>query len=282
MIPKIFHYCWFSGDVKPREIIDYINSWRLHCPDYEIIEWNSDNFDVTCNCFTQEAFISKKWAFVTDYARLKILYEHGGIYLDSDVELTKNLDSLLHDKSFIGFETKQSFGPHIIGAEKGSSWIKFVLSKYDSMHFVNQDGSYNQTVMPLLITKILSDFYPELRLDNTRQSLSENLILYPNDYFSPKNCGSRVITITENTHAIHHFSASWVPQRVIRVNKQMEYLVVKNSFPLNIFIKSKIIMAFLRIFTQLKYALEDHEVREELHGILQTYCHGVKRYFIKK
>ena len=94
MIPKMIHYCWFGGNPLPDEVKKYMETWKKYCPDYEIKEWNERNFDVNQNQYCSEAYEAKKWAFVSDYARLKILYEHGGIYMDTDVEVCKPLDHL--------------------------------------------------------------------------------------------------------------------------------------------------------------------------------------------
>ena len=80
LIPKVIHYCWFGRNKKSKSVLKCIQSWKKYCPDYEIIEWNEDNFDVNCIPFVKEAYDAEKWAFVTDYARLKIIFENGGIY----------------------------------------------------------------------------------------------------------------------------------------------------------------------------------------------------------
>ena len=103
MIPKIIHYCWFGGAELPEKDRKCIESWKKFCPDYQIIEWNENNYDVTKNTYMYQAYQAKKWGFVPDYARLDIIYQHGGIYLDTDVELVKNLDSLLENDAFMGF-----------------------------------------------------------------------------------------------------------------------------------------------------------------------------------
>lgn len=108
MIPKIIHYIWFGGNPLPELAVKCIESWKKYCPDYEIMIWDERNFDVSVCAYTKEAYDAKKWAFVSDYVRLKALYEYGGIYMDTDVELVKSLDGFLHEKAFSGFETKES------------------------------------------------------------------------------------------------------------------------------------------------------------------------------
>lgn len=105
MIPKIIHYCWFGGGPKPKSVEKYIRSWKKYCSDYEIIEWNEDNFDISSSpLYVKQAYAAKKWAFVSDYARLKVVFECGGIYFDTDVQVIKNIDTLLQYDTFFGFE----------------------------------------------------------------------------------------------------------------------------------------------------------------------------------
>ncbi len=133
MIPKVIHYCWFGGGEKSRLMKKCIKSWKKYCPDYEIIEWNEDNFDVNGIEFTKGAYNAKKWAFVTDYARLDIIYKHGGIYLDTDVELLKPLDELLKYKGFFGFEEMGMVNTGVgFGAEKGNLLVKQMRDDYNN------------------------------------------------------------------------------------------------------------------------------------------------------
>ena len=119
MIPKKIHYCWFGGNPLPELAIKCLESWKKYCPDYEIIEWNETNFNLDSCEYVREAYQAKKWAFVSDYARLKVVYDNGGIYLDTDVELIKSLDRLLKNKSFFGTETTGVVATGLgFGAEK--------------------------------------------------------------------------------------------------------------------------------------------------------------------
>ena len=120
MIPKIIHYCWFGGKKKPENVEQYILSWKNKCPDYEIREWNENNFDIKSNCFCKEAYEKKKWAFVSDYARLAILYKYGGIYMDTDVEVIKPFDNLLTYQAFLCFESSKMVSIGTLGAKKES------------------------------------------------------------------------------------------------------------------------------------------------------------------
>ena len=155
-IPKMVHYCWFGGKPKPQGVISCIKSWEKFCPDYKIVEWNEDNYDITKNKYMHEAWLEKKWAFVSDYSRLDIVYNHGGIYLDTDVELIKNIDYLLKAEAFMGFEDGKSVNTGLgFGAVKGFELIKELLELYENLDFINSDGSLNTVACPVYTTKHL-------------------------------------------------------------------------------------------------------------------------------
>ena len=141
-IPKIIHYCWFGGNPLSEMEMKCIASWRKNCPDYEIKRWDESNFDIHINQYVQEAYEAKKWAFVSDYARLYLLSEYGGIYMDTDVEIVQNLDRFLVHNAFTGFEDDNHIPTAIMGAEKGHRWIKYLLSYYDGRHFYRDNNSY--------------------------------------------------------------------------------------------------------------------------------------------
>ena len=148
-IPKKIHYCWFGGNPKPELALKCIKSWKKYCPDYEIIEWNESNFDVNANQYCRDAYKEKKWAFVTDYARLVILYEHGGVYFDTDVQVIRSIDALLEHPAFMGIERasdscKVASGL-ALGSEKGNPLIKEIMDDYDTASFYRSDGSIDIT-----------------------------------------------------------------------------------------------------------------------------------------
>lgn len=208
MIPKIIHYCWFGRNPLDEKAKLCIESWKKYCPDYELIEWNEDNFDINCNTYVKEAYESKKWAFVTDYVRLYALCEVGGIYMDTDVELLKGLDELLYHTSFSGFENFDSIPTAIMGSEKGGEWMRYLLSYYDDRHFISADGQLDVTTNVETITNMTVKKYG-VKLNNEYQEIENVLVLYPKDYFCPKNYSNNTINITENTVCIHHFNSSW-------------------------------------------------------------------------
>ena len=208
MIPKVIHYCWFGGNPFPDEYKKYMESWRKFCPDYEIIEWNESNYDVTKNKYMHEAYEAKKWAFVSDYARLDIIYNHGGIYLDTDVELIKSLDDLLINEAYMGFQDRIYVNTGLgFGAERGHETIKELRNYYNNIRFTNPDGSYNITACPIYQTRQLIN--RGLKRNNKKQIVA-GITIYPLDYFAPKSPATLKMKITPNTYSIHHYSASWI------------------------------------------------------------------------
>ena len=208
VIPKKIHYCWVGGSPLPLLVKKCIASWKKYCPDYEIIEWNESNYDFTKNQYMKEAFEAKKWGFVPDYARLDIIYQYGGIYLDTDVEMVKSFDALLKDKGFAGFEDKSfiNFGQGF-GAEAGNLVIKKLRDSYNSLNFINKDGSLNMVASPVLNTTKLAEM--GLNRNGEKQTLDNCFIVYPCDYFCPKSLNDGIIRKTKNTYSVHHFEASW-------------------------------------------------------------------------
>lgn len=137
MIPKIIHYCWFGGKPKPDGVLKCIESWRRCCPDYEIREWNEGNFNVSSLTYTSEAYNSGKWAFVSDVARLHALINHGGIYLDTDVELIRSFDHILDNNAFVGFEGSRFIATAVMGSVQGNTTMIDFFKLYEDANFVN-------------------------------------------------------------------------------------------------------------------------------------------------
>ena len=221
-IPKVIHYIWFGGSPLTPLAEKCIASWRKYCPDYEIVRWDESNFDIDCCDYVREAINAKKWAFASDYARFKILYEHGGIYLDTDVELVRPLDGIVAKGPFMGLE--QDYTPSSEGmvapglglaanpglglaANPGLGLYKTILESYEGDHFVKPDGTYDQTTVVVRTTLILKS----LGLEN-KPGIQEvaGVTIYPKEYFCPKDLITHTMSLTENTHAIHHFDGSWL------------------------------------------------------------------------
>lgn len=211
MIPKKIHYCWLGGNPLPESAKKCIRSWQKYCPDYEIIEWNETNYDFTKNRYMREALEAKKWGFVPDYARLDIIYEHGGIYLDVDVELVRSYDDFLNYKGFAGFESDRYVALGLgFGAEAGNPMIKKLMDSYETMSFLNEDGSLNMVASPELNTEVFAQ--EGLALDGSFQQI-DGFTFLPVDYLCPKSFNDGIIRKTENTYSIHHFDASWFDQK---------------------------------------------------------------------
>lgn len=208
MIPKIIHYCWFGNNPLPETALKCIESWKKNCPDYEIKQWNESNFDFSGSKYLEDAFKEKKWGFVSDVARCKIIYENGGIYLDTDVEVVKNLDSLLREPAVIGFESSELVNTgNILAAEKSNVAIKLLLDYYNNISLYNEDGSINNIACPVYNTAALKAI--GLKQDGSFQQL-QNITVFPKEYFCPKDFYSGDLDLTENTFSIHHMDGSWL------------------------------------------------------------------------
>lgn len=210
MIPKVIHYCWVGGTPLPAKQRECIASWRRVMPDAEIREWNEGNYDFGANAYMAEAYAAKRWGFVPDYARLDIVYRHGGIYLDTDVELLKPLDPLL-DAPFCGFESRTRVALGLVfAAEAGNATVKAMRDAYDARHFRRADGSLDLTPSPEIQTAQLRGWGLKDD-DGTVQSVA-GFRVCPKAYFAPKTLDGDC-RVTPDTYAIHHYEASWVPLR---------------------------------------------------------------------
>lgn len=208
MIPKVIHYCWFGGGKLPEKEQRCMESWKKFAPDYQIVRWDETNYDVHKNKYMGDAYDQKKWGFVPDYARFDIIYQNGGIYLDTDVELVKPLDELLCNEAYMGFEGGEWVNGGIgFGAIAGNALIKGLRDMYDNIVFINDDGEINTTPSPHFITDYLSQH--GLVRDNSMQLLDGSLRIYPTEYFAAKDYYTDVVNITDRTISIHHYSATW-------------------------------------------------------------------------
>lgn len=219
MIPKIIHYCWLSNDPVPKFLQDCMKSWSLYLPDYEIIHWDRDRFDINSSVWTKEAFENKKYAFAADYIRLYALYNYGGIYLDMDVEVLKPFDELLNLKTMICYENSNDKRLEVaaFGVEKHSAWIKACIDYYENRHFVKKDASLDTKVLPLIIRDVLTEYNYKLNPVNdpiaafNSELCEKNIPVFPYFFFSPKSYSDGRIYKNRDTYAIHHFSGSWKP-----------------------------------------------------------------------
>ena len=208
-IPKVIHYFWFGHNKKPKLIKKCIKSWKKMCPDYKIIEWNEENFDVNMIPYTQEAYAHKKWSFVSDYARLWVIYNYGGFYLDTDVELIKSLDPLRNEKVFFSSEDNNYVNTGLgFGAVKGCAVVGKLADDYKHRHFINKDGELSLTPCPIIQTDYFKKNLPSFSISDKVASF-DGITFYPRDFFCPIDPSTNMINVTENTIGIHHFAASW-------------------------------------------------------------------------
>ncbi len=209
LIPKTIHYCWFSGNPIPDTLKRCMETWEKFCPDYEIVRWDESNYDISWSPYMVQAYERKKWGFVSDVARLDILYRYGGIYLDTDVELLKSLDELLYQPAFCGIEkwcVVNSGG--CSGTQPGNSLIKAMLDFRQDIFLECEDGSLNFLSSGYYET--MSLLKAGLRADGLTQHVNNQIIIYSSDFFHPFDYMSGETQITENTFSIHHFSGSWL------------------------------------------------------------------------
>ena len=208
LIPKKLHYMWFGGNPIPEMLKTCMESWKRYCPDYEIIRWDESNYDVEKHPYMKEAYAAGAYGFVPDYARLDILYAHGGIYLDTDVELLRNLDTLLHQEAFCGVEKWQTlnFGG-CSGAAKGSPAIKTFLEARKDIRFFHRDGRENRNTCGFYDTRTaLAQGY---KINGRTQTVG-NMNVYAYDYFHPYDYMSERLDCTEHTYSVHWFNGGWL------------------------------------------------------------------------
>ena len=205
MIPKRIHYCWFGRGEMPKLVKRCIKSWKKYCPDWEIILWNEDSFDVNSTIWTKQAYEARKFAFVTDYVRLKALYEQGGVYMDADVELVQPIDEFLQHEAFSGFESAITVPTGIIAARAGQQVIKGWLDWYTDRPYLI-DGKPNMDPNVSFMTRDLIS--RGLRMDDSFQNI-DGMAIYPQTWFCPLSLIEVEKKITTNTHAIHHFTSTW-------------------------------------------------------------------------
>ncbi len=205
MIPKIIHYCWFGGGEKPKLVKKCIKSWKKHLPDYEIIEWNEDNFDINSTPWTKQAYESKKYAFVADYVRLYALKNIGGIYLDSDELIVKSLDEFLGYDCFTGFMNSYEVTAGVIGAVKNHPFINSLFELYNGKNYI-ENTTENTIPNTVGMTEILLE--NGLKLDDNYQVVC-GVHIFPRTYFCPTSCINNENLRTKDTVGIHLWLSSW-------------------------------------------------------------------------
>lgn len=213
-IPKIIHYFWVGGNPIPDNLKQYIDTWKEHCPDYEIIQWNENNYDFSKNSYMKEAYEAKQWAFAPDYARLDVIYNEGGIYFDTDVELLRSPDPLRYCKAFFGFTDSVHIGIGIgFGAIPRMDIIKDMRDYYEDKSFYNSDGTININPSVFYQNPIFKRY--GFIVNNNKYQTKDGIVIYPNEVMSPYGCNNysgRLPEIRESTISIHHNQGSWIAE----------------------------------------------------------------------
>lgn len=206
MIPKTIHYCWFGGKEKPELAVKCIESWKKYCPNYDLVEWNEQNFDINSNEYVRQAYEARKYAFVTDYVRLYAMYTCGGIYMDTDVMVLKNLDEYLDHMAFSGFESTTKIPTGIMAAERGCPLMGKLLRYYDDAVFIKPDGSLDMTTNVEIITDMLT---PRGFMPNGQFQIVDGFALYPQNIFCPEHKKLNDAKYMKDAATIHYFAGSW-------------------------------------------------------------------------
>lgn len=208
-IPRIIHSVWMGGGSKSDVVKKSMQSWKTYCPDYQVMEWSEDNVDLENTCeYVKQAYEKKKWAFVSDYVRLKALYEYGGVYMDTDMEVLRNIDSFLKYDGFVCTESHHTVCTAIIAAKPHAEWVKELLDEYQSISFVKEDDSLDTLPNTKRLQKYLEDKY-DYHWSDKVQEFEDGLVIFPQEYFSPLNCFTGVLNMTDNTFTYHHYDNTW-------------------------------------------------------------------------
>lgn len=199
-IPQQIHFFWFGNNPRNKLFERCLKSWKTNLPEYSITEWNEANYDVNKNNFTQRAFREQKWAFLSDYARLDVLYRQGGIYLDTDMEIVKSLDRFLDKDLFIGMESDKHVNASILGCTPRHWLLKEILEEYEKM------TEYKS--IPIVVTNVLKRY---ITIDNSKIQTYQNINVYPSRFFYPFAFGEKISPeqIGDDTYGIHWWNYTW-------------------------------------------------------------------------
>lgn len=226
MIPKKIHYCWFGRKELPEKAKKCIASWKKYCPDYEIIEWNEDNFDINANAYTKMCYDQKKYAFLSDYVRLLVVETYGGLYFDTDVEVIRRIDPLLEHEAFFGFETKDYVNTGLgFGAEAENIIVKAMIKEYDSL----LDGMKGTISCPILNTQALTKMG---MIPNGEKQKVKNAMIYPIECFNPYDDPTGRLCKTKQTYSIHWYAKSWLDKKIVlrsKLTKPLHRLLQRRS-----------------------------------------------------
>ena len=262
MIPKKIHYCWFGGNPLPEFAQKCIASWKKYLPDYEIIEWNESNYNVRKIPYISQAYDAKKYAFVSDYARFDIIYEHGGVYFDTDVEVIKDMTEILENGAFAGIESAGALNAGLgFAASQRDPILEEILESYKDEEFINDDGSLN---LKTVVTRVSEIFKKYGFTDEVKIQKVAGITIYPMEYFCPKDFETGVTTFTENTYTIHHYDASWIDEY------SMDLIIFKNK------VNQKCGKNF---FSKIIFILYASKKRIKKEGFIKFISRNVKKMF---
>jgi hypothetical protein len=219
MIPKIIHYCWFGGKELPELAKKCMETWERECSDYKIMRWDENTFDIANSLpYVKEAYENKKYAFVSDYVRLWAIYNYGGVYMDTDVEVCKSIDGFLEEHAFSGFESYTDVPTGIMAGEKDSPIFKELLDYYNDKHFVKENGEFDLTTNVTIFTNIFEQ--KGLLRNNTQQTIA-GFTFFPKGYFCPGDHDR--LHRKDQVYTVHHFAGSWLPEEEIRKRNSFSY-----------------------------------------------------------
>lgn len=223
-IPKKIHYVWVGGKEKPKDIQRCMKTWKKFLKDYEIIEWNENNFDINSHPFVKAAYEAKKWAFVSDYIRAYALYTQGGVYFDTDIIMVDSIDDLLENRAFVGYEAPEFPFTAVFGAEKGHPFVKDILDSYENVE-KEFDFKNNNTIS---VSKILIDKY-ECELGNKEQMLPEGIKVYRDGV---------LCNISKETKTIHVFTTTWLDRKSKFAQKIYKFIKLRltSKFRVNLYV----------------------------------------------
>lgn len=214
MIPKKIHYVWVGGNKKPKNILKCMKTWKKHLKNYEIIEWSESNFDINSHPYLKAAYKAKKWAYVSDFIRMSVIYKYGGIYLDTDVIVLDNFDKYINNKAFVGYENPDYPFTAVFGAQKGHPFVKKILQYYDTLKKISFEFNNNNTIS---VSNILINDY-KCKKGNIEQLLSNGLKVYKEDVF----CNP-----SKNSTTIHVFTGTWLEGSKTMKKKIAEYFKIR-------------------------------------------------------
>lgn len=227
-IPKIIHYCWFGKGEIPVKCRKWMESWEKYCPDYKIIKWSEDNYDVHKSRYMGQAYDMRQWAFVSDYARIDIINEYGGVYLDTDVELIRNLDELLRNDAFCGFENSQLVAYGLgFGSKKNNCILTEIKEYYDSRSFQQKDGNLDKRSCPYIQTEIMEKH--GLKKNGEFQIVDGMTVLPLRILCGMSSHSFRTLRDLSCTYAIHHYTASWLTEEWRKGQQGMKEWIKDNE-----------------------------------------------------